>query len=497
MRGVLTVAGDVEGLLSQHRAQRPPEELVRRAIHRDGFPPPPAARFVLLSDRSRMSAAPELKVPGFITKALKLVDADRLRWLDEAATAGPVVALRIGPVRNWIVTDPDAAKAILVTDGSTWTRPPATLAPIRMGVGENLFTQSDKAWAQVQPLVAPAFRKKALEQRLADIDALIDDEVGQIPRDTTIDLEVAMGRMALRLAAWVLLGEQLDPTRAEEIAHHQREVIRWVGAQLGKVTGSLPIALGARGQEMKRHRAVLNAYADEVITRAKASDHPDEDVLGALLSARPSGNALAPGQLRSHVLGLFLAGNETTAAALSWALVHGARTPDAWVKVRDDPDRHTAPFLTETLRLTPAVWGIPRTPARAGVTLTAGTVTTRVRRGQLATVYLRGINRDPNRWPDPLRFDPSRHHAGSSEAHRALLPFGLGPRGCIGQHLAMAELIAVLPALARRGDITIDGTIIEDPSFALRIHGGLKGRFTTRQVPEARPPTPTPAPASG
>ena len=270
----------------------------------------------------------------------------------------------------------------------------------------------------------------------------------------------------------------------KKLADHQREVIRWVGGQLGKLTGFLPVALGERGREMKRHRAVLNAYADEVITRAKAHDRPRDDVLGALLRARPSGQALAADQLRTHVLGLFLAGNETTAAALSWAIAHGARTPREWVRIRDDPRRHTGPYLTETLRLTPAVWGIPRTPTKAGITLVAGAVTARVRRGQLATIYLRGINRDPNIWPDPLRFAPSRHDTGGSDPHRALLPFGLGPRGCIGQHLAMAELTAVLPALARRGDVAIDGAITEDPSFALRVRNGLQGRFITRRNPE-------------
>jgi cytochrome P450 len=433
-----------------------------------------------------MSTAPELRVHRSLTKALRLFDADRLRWLDEAAAIGPVVALRMGVVKVWVVTDAELARTMLVTDGSSWTRPPATLAPIRVGVGENLFTQSDKAWARLQPAVAPAFRKKALEARLADIDALVDDEVRAIPHDTTIDLELAMGRVALSLAAWVLLGEQLDRSRAEEIAHHQRAVVGWVGEQLGKLTGFIPVARGERGRDMKRHRAVLNAYADEVIARAKARGRAGDDVLGALLSARPSGKALSPDQLRGHVLGLFLAGNETTAAALSWALVHGARTPDEWARVRDDPDRHTVAFLTETLRLTPAVWGIPRTPTKAGIALTAAGVTTRVRRGQLATVYLRGINRDPATWDDPLRFDPSRHDTGAKEQHRALLPFGLGPRGCIGQHLAMAEMSAVLPALARRGNITIDGVVTEDPSFALRIRGGLNGRFTAApQDPQA------------
>ena len=59
-----------------------------------------------------------------------------------------------------------------------------------------------------------------------------------------------------------------------------------------------------------------------------------------------------------------------------------------------------------------------------------------------------------------------------------MLPFGLGLRGCIGQHLAMAELSAVLPALARRGSFTVDGATTEDASFALRVAGGLTGRFT-------------------
>ena len=83
-----------------------------------------------------------------------------------------------------------------------------------------------------------------------------------------------MGRIALTLAAWVMLGDQLDATRAEEIAHHQREVVGWVGRQLGKVNGFIPIALGSRARAMQRHRAVLRAYADDVIARARAPIAP-------------------------------------------------------------------------------------------------------------------------------------------------------------------------------------------------------------------------------
>ena len=59
-----------------------------------------------------------------------------------------------------------------------------------------------------------------------------------------------------------------------------------------------------------------------------------------------------------------------------------------------------------------------------------------------------------------------------------MIPFGLGPRGCIGQHLALAEMSAVLPALARHGSLSVDGPIEEDANFALHVRGGLTGRFT-------------------
>ncbi len=424
-----------------------------------------------------MSVVPELKVHRSVVKGLKLFDADRLRWLDEAAAMGPLVVLRMGPVKTFVVTDADLARTMLLPEGSSWMRPPALAVPIRTGVGENLFTQSDKAWARLQPDVAPWFRKKALEARLTDLDTIVADLVNAIPTGATVDLELAMGQIALTLAAWVMLGDRLSATRAEEIAHHQRAVVGWVGAQVGKLNGIVPVALGASARAMKRHREVLRTYADEVITRARAADRAD-DVLGALMNARPSGTPLSPQQLRGHVLGLFLAGNETTAAALSWALVHAARAPDTWCAVRKNPGTQTLPFITESLRLTPAVWGIPRTPNRAGVTVAAGGVSSRVRRGQLATIYLRAINRDPDTWTDPLRFDPARHASADKDQQRSLIPFGLGPRGCIGQHLAMAELNAVIPALARHGDITVDGTITEDASFAMRIRGGLYGRFT-------------------
>src|SRR4029079_254659 len=142
---------------------------------------------------------------------------------------------------------------------------------------------------------------------------------------------------------------------------------------VGKINGFIPLAWGGPAREMRRHTAVLHAYAAELIARGR--ERRDDDVLSALVAARPGGRRLQARELRSPVLGLLLAGNETTAAALSWALVHGARNPAAWQDLRAEPARCAPTYVTETLRLSPAVWGIPRVPTRAGVKLAAHTAT--------------------------------------------------------------------------------------------------------------------------
>jgi cytochrome P450 len=411
-----------------------------------------------------------------LRRSLAAFDADRLRWLDEAAALGPIAKLRFGAATVWVVSDADAARAILVSDSGSWTRPPAMRVPIRLGVGENLFSQSDKAWAALQPRIAPMFRKRALEARLGALGEILESEVAALPLAAELDLELALGRIALVAAAWMLFGERLERDRASELAAHQRYIVQWVGQRLGKARAAMPYAAGPSARAMRAHRRVLERYADEVIARGRERSADATDALGALALAQPGGRPLNARALRGHLLGLLFAGNETTAAALCWALVHAARWPSEWARLREEPGRARA-YVDETLRISPPAWGLTRTPTRGGVTLRALDEETRVRRPEVVTVYLRGAHRDPMRWPDPLRFDPDRHIAADHAQQRGLLAFGLGPRGCIGQHLAIAEMVAVLPVLARHCDVRTDVDVVEDAGFALRVAGGLRGRL--------------------
>jgi cytochrome P450 len=422
-------------------------------------------------------SVPTLRIDRSLTRSIRLYREDPLRWVGEAAGMGPIVAFRFGPVTpTYVLNDPDVARSMFIADAKVWKRPTATIVPIRLAIGENLFTQSERDWSLLQPLLAPDFRKRALGTRLAQAVALVEDEVATLPYDVDIDFDQTMGRIALIVATWVLFGEHLERGRADELVSHQRVVINWLAERIESWQAPVPVALGRETQRMRAHRAVTLAYADEIVAARRRSG-PRGDLLDALLAARPRGRAMSPAELSTHVAGLFGAGNETTAAALCWTVVHGAAHPDEWSQLRDDPT--TVPnFAAETLRMSPPAWGIPRSPAGArSAELTAGPFRVRVWPLQMVAVNVFGMGRDERVWPNASTFDPGRHRRLSKLQERALLPFGLGVRGCIGQHMALSELDAVLRALSRHGDVEVDGSPSGHPTFTLKVRGGLRGRF--------------------
>lgn len=429
------------------------------------------------AERSGRTKVPTLRIAGSIRRSVQLLNEDPLRWFSEAAEMGPIVAMAFGPVTaNYIVNDPEAARSIFIANAQSWRRPPVTIIPIRLAIGENLFTQSERDWSMLQPSLAPNFRKKALEPRLTEAVGLIEDEVATLPYDVAIDFDQAMGRIALTVATWVLFGEHLERDRAEELVSEQRQVISWLDQRINSARAISPLAPGRAARRMRSHRAVALAYAGELID-ARHHHGPRGDVLDALIEARPGGRPLTRDELKTHVMGLFGAANETTASALCWALAYGAENPVSWSLLRDDPSSVGA-FAAETLRLSPPGWGIPRAPvAGRSKMLRWGAFQVRVRPWQMVTVNLYGMNRDESIWPDATRFDPRRHAQLSKEQERTLLPFGLGLRGCIGQHMALSELHSALPALARRGDVDVDSEPVGHPTFTLRVKGGLQGRF--------------------
>jgi cytochrome P450 len=251
---------------------------------------------------------------------------------------------------------------------------------------------------------------------------------------------------------------------------------------------------GARSPKLRRAVATLQARIQQMIDERRAQGLSRDDLLTRLLGARDDeAGAMTDQQVRDEAATLFVAGHETTATSLAWSFYLLGRHPEVRAAVQaevdaldDDPGFHdamtrlplTLRVFKEAMRLYPPVILLPRRSLEAvevgGQVLPPRTVV-------FVSAY--GVHHNPEAWPDPERFDPDRF-LPAREAERpkgAYLPFGAGPRVCIGSHFALLEGPLVLATLMRHANFETDGREVTPETFAtLRPRGGVHATVRLR-----------------
>jgi cytochrome P450 len=239
----------------------------------------------------------------------------------------------------------------------------------------------------------------------------------------------------------------------------------------------------------------VDALIDEEIAERRV--RPGDDVLSLLLQARhEGGEPMTEQEIRDELMTLLVAGHETTATALSWALERLARHPHAWQRLRDDGEPYADAIVKETLRLRPVLPVVVRKLTRdhtvAGMELPKGTVVA-------PCIWL--MHRRADLYADPAAFRPERF-LGVKPGTYTWIPFGGGVRRCLGAAFAEMEMRTVLRALAERFDVSpaVDGAepvrrraITLTPGaggrlrVAARAPGAASSSASPRSAPEAAP----------
>jgi cytochrome P450 len=254
----------------------------------------------------------------------------------------------------------------------------------------------------------------------------------------------------------------------------------------------IPAWLPTSGNRLRRRTVgAVDALAHDLIQRRRRS--PGEDLLSLLVLATDAdgGPALSDREVRDELMTMFFAGHETSAAAITWALYLLAQDPSIVDDLRAEiaalgvarvglTDIARLPLLgqvvAETLRLYPPAWVFDRSPLHD---LTVGGY--RIPRGANVLLSPWVVHRDPRVWDDPDAFRPKRFAGDTSPPRSAYLPFGDGPRMCVGNRFAEAEIRIVLATLLPRVDLSlVEGQIVRPEGDAtLRPRGGL--RMVVRQ----------------
>ncbi|MEU3851126.1 cytochrome P450 [Streptomyces sp. NPDC029554] len=387
-------------------------------------------------------------------------------------TYGPVVEIALQPgTRTVIVQDPVLIQAMLKDKTLDKGRFFEKMGQL---LGDSVVTAAGEEHTAKRRQLQPAFARGEIA-RYVD---LMRDEVhtavdGWVP-GRTIDVREVMVELSLDMLARTVFSGSLDDTTFRRLRHDLSVVMNGVGARvmLPDWVERLPLPFNRR---FDRARDAVRATVHRAVDDLQAAGHDTGDMLSLLLRAQDeaTGRPLTAHQICSEILTLAVAGTETTASVLSWALYELARHPDVEVRVLaelddvlgDRPvtfeDITRLPYLgrviTEVTRLHHTGWLVTRrttVETRLGAwTLPAGT--------ELAYCQ-HALHRDPALFPDPLHFDPDRWLDSAQQPPAgAFLPFGAGKHRCIGDRFALTELITAIATIARRVrlDLTRDETV--------------------------------------
>ncbi|MFN7977328.1 MAG: cytochrome P450 [Vicinamibacterales bacterium] len=418
---------------------------------------------------------------------------DVLGLLQRAARDhGDVVRFRLGPLTVHLVNHPDHVTRVLQTRAKHYDKATRSTAAIASIAGTSLLTANGQAWEARRRLMQPVFHRQRVGE-LADVMTRVTARrLAEWPPGATIDVASEMMRLAFEIAGTAILGVDVSEV-AGALEGDVAFLLRHVYTRWGR---PVPVPSWVPTRENRRFDAAL-ARVDDVVTgivqRHRARPDQAPPLLGLLMEADDpdTGAPFTDARLRDEVITMLLAGHETTASALAWTLARLSQHPEVESRVRAEVDetlgqrtptladmpalRYTTQVLQESLRLSPPIWAIERraidADTIAGVAIPAGS-------SVIVSPYV--LHRHQAFWPDPERFDPDRFSAaGTPDAY---LPFGAGPRYCIGAEFAMLEARLVLAMVLQgwRLDAMPGQTLAPDASLTLRVRGGWRAVVTRR-----------------
>ena len=419
-------------------------------------------------------------------------------FLDAADRYGDLVHLKAGPYHGFLACDPADIKHVLQDNARNYHKSPL-YDRLRDNLGNGLLTSEDSFWLRQRRLAQPAFhrqRVKAMAETMVDCASpMLERWDGIASRGETIDLVAEM--MALTQAIIVRTMFSTDLGAAAAIVDRTWPIInRRIGETFWstKLETSLPLPANRRFWRALRD---LETVVYQIIADRRRTQRDESDLLSMFLSARDeeTGAGMTDRQLRDEVVTMLLAGHETTSLALSWTYYLLSQHPEVEQGIADEVERvigngrpgfeHldrlicTRRAIEESLRLYPPAWGFSR--RALGDDEIGGY---RVPKGSLVFLIPFVIHRRPALWPNPGRFDPDRF-APEQEAQRprfAYIPFGGGPRGCIGNQFAMVEAQLIVAAIAQRYriDLLRDQDIRPEPLITLRPAPGIRATVRKR-----------------
>jgi cytochrome P450 len=380
-----------------------------------------------------------------------------------------IITQRILWRRMFILNEPGAIRYVLLDNAANYIKSEVGRRLLEPGLGRGLLTSEGDTWKRHRRIMAPSFDPRSVTSYapiMTEVTQALLEKWDALPDGSELDAAAAMMHLTLHIISKAMFSSDSDEiVNAVEGGVNQYQTLvrpslldllhfpQWFARLLA------PLPTDGLFDEFDRKVDLL------LTERGRAPDAEPKDLLARLVAARDAetGGGMTAKEVRDQVVTIFMAGHETTSLALSWtwyllsqhpaveeklqselADVLGGRTP------RNDDIanlRYTRMVIEESMRLYPPAHTTGRQPIKPDEILGH-----RIPAGAEVLIMPWLIHRKPQLWENPERFDPERF-APERAAERprfAYIPFGAGPRICIGAAFAMTEAILILATIAQR-----------------------------------------------
>ncbi len=410
---------------------------------------------------------------------------------------GDVVQFPIPRPPSYLVNDPEGVRRVLVANARNYGKSTIQYRSLSLVTGEGLLVADTEPWRRQRPLVQPAFHHQTLERIVTHVDVAMGrllDRWDALEAGAVVDVDEAMMHAALEVVGHALFGTDLSAD-AERLASATVRALDVVIAR-ARVPITPPAWLPTPGNvRLRRSVAELDVAVRRMMDERRLAPSADPcDMLDLLIgSTDDTGTGLGAEEIRDQVVTFIVAGHETVASALTWAWALLAAHPDAQRRLQCESDEVLGgraarfadyprlPFaravLDEALRMYPPAWLLTR-KAEAADELGSHAIPA----SALIILSPWLLHRHPEMWPRPEEFRPERFIDGEAD-RSAFIPFGAGPRQCIGRDFAYLEGVLMLSAIAGRFTLAYPagaGVPAAAPLVTIRPVGGLPLRVTRR-----------------
>ena len=415
---------------------------------------------------------------------------DRLSFLlGVTRSYGDVARFHFGPFPVLFFNTSELVHGVLVEHASDFYGGVVRERAFSPIIGNGLFVSEGDLHRRQRKILAPSFQPRHIKSYADTMVAYGERAQATWTDEQRVDINRQMIHITMSIIGKVLFDADVF-TEADELGAAMSIALEHVNYVFSRI---VPLPLNwplPRHRRTRRAKAILQARIQEMIDERRRDDTERDDFLSILLRTRDDeGNPMSDQQVHDEAITFFGAGHETTATALTWVWYLLSQHPDVYQRVRDEVDGvlqgraltyddlaqlpYTLRVLKESMRLYPPAYAISRVALRdvevGGYSVPKDT-----------TVFFSpyAIHRRPDYFPDPDRFNPDRFLPEREAAlpRYAYMPFGAGPRICIGNHFALMEGHLLLATLAQRVtfELVPGQDIRPDPKVTTRPRGDIQ-----------------------